>query len=61
MNNLDQVQSIHGKGGNICININREENYNQILDVEDHTLHTLQISLIRPYSLPHIPLMIPIA
>ena len=28
------TQIIHGKGEHICINEIREENYNQILDVE---------------------------
>ena len=34
MNNSNQVQIIHGKGEHICINKNREENKNQIHDVE---------------------------
>ena len=34
MNNSDQAQIIHGKGKHICININIEEYYNQIIDVE---------------------------
>ena len=63
MNNSYQAQIIHGKGKHICINENIEENYNQILDVEDFSsqsqaLKTLKISLTRTYSFPPIPVMI---
>ena len=34
MNKSHQTQIIHRKGKDICINRNREENYNQSLHVE---------------------------
>ena len=58
MNNSYQAQIIQGKGKHICINRNREENCNQILDVKSfflamlltHNHNLYKLSLTRPYS-----------
>ena len=35
------TQIVHGKGEHVCLNNIRQENYNQILDVEDFFLQFL--------------------
>ena len=70
MNNSHQTQIIPRKWKHICINRNREEKYNQSLDVEAvssqrilthfHKLYNIsKLSLRRPYSFPPTPGIIP--